>query len=231
MRQAKQPNLLLNSQSKRTAVSRAELALRPERPSDYLRDAADNAVVASRVLMDLLNHHKNAGGRSRRLVGLEYEGYSIPPRRYAGPQSTIVIILTDEDVQSLAHAIDTFATLIREVAHLLQPNRVEEPTPSARLLGRIIAEQAILLSRAISKLEQEQEYGEILGQVIELRRLEKMANDTLNQTMVVLYDGASDVSTLTEAIRLSELYHLMENATDRAGDIASVLEGMILQHM
>lgn len=210
-------------------MSRAELPLRPERPSGYLRDAVDNAAVASRVLMDLLNRHKDADGRSRRLVSIEYEGSFIPPRRYAGPHSIFVIPLADEDVQNLADRMDSFASLIRKVAHLLQLDRVEEPTPSARLLGRIIGEQAMILSRAIPKLEHKQEYGEILRQVIELRRLEKMADDTLNQAMVVLYDGATDISTLIEAIRLSGLYHLMENATDRAEDIASILEGMILQ--
>ena len=66
--------------------------------------------------------------------------------------------------------------------------------------------------------------------VVEIHRLENEADDALNQALATLYDGAVDIPTLVCAIRWGELYGLLEDATDRAEDVANTLEGIVLKH-
>jgi uncharacterized protein Yka (UPF0111/DUF47 family) len=66
--------------------------------------------------------------------------------------------------------------------------------------------------------------------VVEIHRLENEADDVLNEALAVLYDGASDIPSLVTCMRWGELYGLLEDATDRAEDVADVLEGIYLKN-
>jgi uncharacterized protein Yka (UPF0111/DUF47 family) len=45
-----------------------------------------------------------------------------------------------------------------------------------------------------------------------------------------LYDGVEAVPDLIHALRWGELYQLLEDATDRAEDVADTLEGILLKY-
>ena len=60
--------------------------------------------------------------------------------------------------------------------------------------------------------------------------LENEADDALNQALATLYDEATDIPSLVTCIHWGEIYGLLEDATDRAEDVADVLEGIYLKH-
>ena len=71
---------------------------------------------------------------------------------------------------------------------------------------------------------------QIRRHVLEVHRLENEADDTLNEALAALYDDATDIPSLITCIRWGELYGLLEDATDRAEDVADVLEGIYLKN-
>jgi uncharacterized protein Yka (UPF0111/DUF47 family) len=109
--------------------------------------------------------------------------------------------------------------------------RLAESTEPARLLARILQEQAEGLAKAVALLGNIGKNGDqIRRYVVEIHRLENEADDVLNEALAVLYDDASDIPTLVNRMRWGELYGLLEDATDRAEDVADVLEGIYLKH-
>ena len=88
-----------------------------------------------------------------------------------------------------------------------------------------------MLAKAMPLLANVSKHGsEIRRLVLETHRLENEADDTLNQALAVLYDGVTEIPALISQMRWGEICGLLEDATDRAEDVADVLEGIYLKN-
>ena len=97
-------------------------------------------------------------------------------------------------------------------------------------MARIIAAQAKLLTTAMPLLENPSQGEELRRQALEIRKLESEADVIIDAASASLYDGASDIPNLVAAIRWGELYQYLEDATDRAQDVANALEEISLKN-
>jgi uncharacterized protein Yka (UPF0111/DUF47 family) len=75
-------------------------------------------------------------------------------------------------------------------------------------------------------LESAKQREAALHSTIELNRLENEADEILSQALATLYD----IPAVVEALHWGELYQLLEDATDRAEDVADTLEAIVLKH-
>jgi predicted phosphate transport protein (TIGR00153 family) len=143
---------------------------------------------------------------------------------------TFVTPLDREDIRNLAHALDTFVDYLEEAAHRLQLYQIAQPTEPARQLGRLINQQATIIAEAMPLLESAKQREAVLHSTVELNRLENEADEVLSQALATLYDGVTDIPAVVEALHWGELYQLLEDATDRAEDVADTLEAIVLKH-
>jgi uncharacterized protein Yka (UPF0111/DUF47 family) len=67
----------------------------------------------------------------------------------------------------------------------------------------------------------------ILPHCIEINRLENLADGKLRNALEVLFAAPADH---LHVIQWKELYELLEVATDKAEDVADVIEGIVLQN-
>jgi predicted phosphate transport protein (TIGR00153 family) len=161
---------------------------------------------------------------------LERRGDEITHQIFNALNRTFVTPLDREDISNLASRIDDFVDYVEDTARRMWLYRIESPTEPARLLGRIIAEQAALIAEAIPILSDLRHSDKLLRFVVDINRLEDEADDILNNALAALYDGAADIPTLIKAIRWGELYQDLEVATDRGEDVANTLEGIVLKN-
>ena len=204
---------------------------RDEQFFEHFREAAANAAEVAQVLAEVVEGEEDVERKVRRLRDLEHRGDEITHRVFNALDSTFVTPLDREDIRALAGELDDFVDGLEEVGRRLWLYRLAEPTEPIRLLARIVQEQAGLLAEAVPLLEHVGKQAPALRRhVVEIHRLENEADDALNQALATLYDGAVDIPTLVRAIRWGELYGLLEDATDRAEDVANTLEGIVLKH-
>ena len=167
----------------------------------------------------------------RLLRDLEHRGDEITHRIFSALNSTFVTPLDREDIRELAVKFDDLVDDAEEAGKRLGLYRLAESTEPARLLARILHEQTEGLAKAVALLSNIGKNGdEIRRYVVEIHRLENEADDVLNEALAVLYDSASDIPSLVTCMRWGELYGLLEDATDRAEDVADVLEGIYLKN-
>ncbi len=197
---------------------------------DYFREAAEVAAEAALLLADILDQANEVERKARRIRDLEHQGDEITHRVYQALNSTFVTPLDREDIRSLASSLDDFIDYVEEVARRIALYRLASSTDLARLLTRIIAEQAQVLAKAVPLMEHDKRHDEVLRWVVEINRLENEADDTLSRALAGLYDGVTDVSSLIQAIRWGELYQLLEDATDRAEQVANTLEAIVVKY-
>jgi uncharacterized protein len=201
-----------------------------ERFFGYFRDAATNAADAARLLLTLVEQFDDVERRARRLRDLEHRGDEITHQVINALNSTFVTPFDREDIRNLATTLDDFVDYIEETGRRLWLYRVDQPTERARLLARIITEQAELIAEAVPKLEDARQHDAMLRTAVDINRLENEADDVLNHALASLYDDATDIPSLIRAIRWGELYQQLEDASDRAEDVANTLEGIVLKH-
>lgn len=197
---------------------------------NYFRQAAEVAVEAANLLAEILDQFADVERKARRIRDLEHQGDEITHKVYQALNSTFVTPLDREDIRSLASSLDDFIDHIEEVARRLALYRLTGSTDLARLVGRIIAEQAQVLATAIPQLESDKKHDEVLRLVVEINRLENEADDTLSQALAGLFEGATDIPAVILGVRWGELYQLLEDTTDRAEDVANTLEAIVVKY-
>lgn len=203
---------------------------RNERFFDYFRDAAQNAATAAQLLVDLVENYQDVEQKVRRLRELEHRGDEITHQVFNALNRTFVTPLDREDIRTLASSIDDFVDAIEDFGKRLWIYRIEKMTPGARSLAQIIGEQARVLAEAMPLIARSQDADSLKRQIVVINRLENEADDLLNTTLAGLFDGADDIPKLIKAIRWGELYQELEEATDRAEDVANTLEGIMLKN-
>ncbi|MDQ2653770.1 MAG: DUF47 family protein [Chloroflexota bacterium] len=204
---------------------------RDEQFFDQFQESADNAAEVTRVLLDVVS---NVGDRERNvhlLQDLEHRGDEITHRIFSALNSTFVTPLDRDDIRDLAVKLDDLVDDAEEAGKRLVLYRLEGEKNAATLLARILHEQALLLARAMPLLAEVGKRGEEIRRVVlETHRLENEADDTLNQKLAILYDGVTDIPHLISQMRWGEICGLLEDATDRAEDVADVLEGIYFKN-
>lgn len=204
---------------------------RDEQFFTFFEEASANASEVAAVLVTVIDNGRDVKRDVDRLRDLEHRGDEITHRIYSALNSTFVTPLDREDIQHLAAAFDDFVDDMEEAGKRRWLYKIEHSTEPARLFARILREQAECLAGAMPLLQQVPKNGAKLRRVVlEIHRLENEADEALHQALATLYDGATDIPTLIQAIRWGELYGLLEDATDGAEGVANVLEGILIKN-
>jgi uncharacterized protein len=194
---------------------------------NLFEDDARNAVKAANLLEDLVNHWENVDAKVSLINDTEHQGDEITHRIMAELHSTFITPLDREDIAALAHAIDDIVDFIQAAADAMLVYRVKAPTQRARELASIIVQGANELVKAVPDLRRPSDMKEIHIHCVELNRLENAADRVYRLALGELFTDNIEVS---EIIKWREIYGHMESATDRAEDVANVLEGVALKN-
>ncbi len=204
---------------------------RDEQFFDHFRDSAENAAEVMAVLEKVVANHADRERDVRLLRDLEHRGDEITHRIFSALNSTFVTPLDRDDIRSLAATLDDLVDDAEEVGKRLWLYRLGASSDAATLMARILHEQTDVLAKAVPLLANVAKQGEeIRRHVVEIHRLENEADDVLNQAMASLYEGVTEIPDLVARMRWGEIFGLLEDATDRAEDVADVLEGIYLKN-
>jgi hypothetical protein len=102
--------------------------------------------------------------------------------------------------------------------------RITNPPREAGELARLILAQTEQLKQAVSLLEKN---GDVLAHCVEINRLENEADQVSRAAIARLFEHEKDPITL---IKIKELLEFLETATDRAEDVADILETVMLKN-
>src|SRR3989440_10266798 len=129
---------------------------------DYFHDAVSNAEDVAKALDDLFEHYVEVEGKARRVRDLERKGDDIIHEIFNALNRTFVTPLDREDIADLASRIDDFVDTIEQAVRRIWLYRIDEPTEHARLLARIIGEQATLIASTIPHLKNRRQWNHML---------------------------------------------------------------------
>ncbi len=137
---------------------------------------------------------------------------------------TFVTPIDREDIHALVRALDDVIDDIDASADMLRLYRIEHVRSAARELARMITAATEHVHRGLLALEQKKGVTEAVQAIV---RVESQA-DAIYQTAVGdLFDTEKDAVAI---LKWKEILDMLEGATDRCKDVATVLEGIFVKH-
>ena len=186
--------------------------------------ASENLIAGARVMVDLFADYKDVETKIAELRRIERTGDEITHNVFTKLNSTFITPFDREDIHELASSLDDVLDFLNSAGARIVMYRITNPPPAALDLSRLILLQAQELHRALPLL---QKNGDILTHCVEINRIENEADVVSRAAIGRLFDEEKDPITL---IKIKELIEFLEIATDKAEDVANVLETVVLKN-
>jgi len=201
------------------------------RSEDFFSDfEAQAAAVAegTRLFKDLLDDFRDVEKKVQAIKDVEHRADDITHRAFARLHTQFITPFDRAEIHRLLSRIDDVIDLADGAASRLHLYEIDSILPDAREIAAVLVAQADKMQDAVRGLRDlKRDPGTILDACREINVLENQADALTRRTMARLFRKANDPLTV---MMWKEIIDLIEGATDRAEDVANVIEGLVLGH-
>jgi predicted phosphate transport protein (TIGR00153 family) len=191
---------------------------------DLFAQMTGNLGEAARVLKTTLEDFRDVEERVRLLKEIEHRGDEMTHNILTKLNQTFITPFDREDIHQLASSLDDVLDFTYAAGVRLTMYKIISAPEAAPKLADILVRQTDQLSQAMGRLEKNHDH--VLENCVEINRLENEADQVARTAIAVLFDKEKDPISL---IKLKELFEVLETATDKAEDVANVLEAVVLK--
>jgi uncharacterized protein len=183
-----------------------------------------NLIGGASTLVELFANFVDVERKVEQIDRFEKEGDELTHSILTKLNQTFITPFDREDIHQLASKFDDVLDFIHVACTRMMMYRITAPPPAAGKLAKIILMQSEELQKAVSLL---QKNGNILAHCVEINRLENEADTVAQDAIARLFECEKDPINL---IKIKELIEFLERATDKAEDVADVLETVVLKN-
>ncbi len=189
---------------------------------------ADAVVEGTKALKSLLEDFTSVPEKVAKLKEIEHRADDITHRAFARLHTQFITPFDRAEIHRLLSRIDDVVDLADAAAERLALYDIDEVIPEARDLAAVLVAQAEKMAEVVRGLRTfRKDAGAVLAGCREINSLENQADSLTRRTMAKLFKRGSDPLTV---VKWKEIIDLIESATDRAEDVANVIEGVVLEH-
>jgi uncharacterized protein len=182
-------------------------------------------VEAAEILIVMLNNPDDSLPLlASQIKDIEHKGDELTHHVIDELNKTFITPIDREDIYSLSKALDDVLDLIDSTAARIIMFRIKEPIAVAPEMAAVLLSQAIVLKSAVSNLK---DHHHVVERCIEINRLENDADRLFQLAIGSLFDNVKDP---IEVIKRKEIIETLETATDKAEDVANVLESIVVKN-
>ncbi len=190
---------------------------------ELFAEMAGNLHQGAALLLQVLRQFENVEAGVQQLKEIEHRGDEVTHTLLSALNKTFITPFDREDIHRLASSLDDVLDFIYAAGERLVMYNFRQPSAAAVELAELIVLQAQEIERALPLLRK---HDQVLKSCLEIGRLEKAADRVARGAIATLFEKEKDPISL---IKAKELYEVMEAATDKAADVANVLESIVLK--
>ena len=198
---------------------------------DFFADFEAQAalVVEGAILLKaLLDDFTDVPRKCQAIKDVEHRADDITHRAFARLHTQFITPFDRSEIHRLLSRIDDVLDLADAAAERLGLYDIDVVLPEARELAGVLVAQSRKMEEAVKGLrDMKKNPQHILEACKEMNVLENQADTLTRQTMAKLFKRGNDPLTV---MKWKEIIDLIEDATDRAEDVANVIEGVVLEH-
>jgi uncharacterized protein len=159
-----------------------------------------------------------------KIKDLEHKGDELTHRVIDELNKTFITPIDREDIHDLSTALDDVLDLIDGTAGRIVLFQIKKPISEVPQMSAILLSQVREISAAVSNLQDD---DKVVNRCIEINRLENDADRLFQTAIGHLFEEVKDP---IDVIKRKEIIDLIELATDKAEDVANVLETIMVKN-
>lgn len=188
---------------------------------------ADTTLQAARLLPEMFDNLASAAEYARRIKDLEHRGDKTTHDALAALHKTWITPLDREEIHNLMTSLDDVLDAIDEAAERVSLYDIQEATPEGRELVAAVIACAEETRKAVEALHELKAPERILAFCLEINKQENHADEIHHRGVARLFREKLDPLFV---MKWRDVYDSLERATDRAEDVANLIEGIVLEH-
>jgi hypothetical protein len=193
---------------------------------EMIDKAINNLVKSSDHLVLMFKEPQDFEKKAKAMHEYEQEGDILTHDIMKELNKTFLTPIDREDIHALASRIDDVLDLMWAAVDRMTVYRVDRPTGEAVSIAEDLQMIAGILRKVVRELR-EKNYSHVQEHCIEINRLENRIDRQYRDALGRLLNTPNDPVFV---IKWKDIYTLLEDASDRAEDIANILEGIVLKH-
>lgn len=180
---------------------------------------------AAEILGNMVRHPKeDLSPLAAKIKDLEHKGDELTHSVIDELNKTFITPIDREDIHDLCAALDDVLDLIDNTATRIVLFRITETIRAVPEMCDVLLSQAKTMGAAVSDL---QNNDHVVEHCIEINSLENDADKLFQTAIAALFEEVKDP---IEVIKRKEIIETLEAATDKAEDVANVLESIIVKN-
>ena len=189
------------------------------------REMTEHILAAAEILGTMLNTPSaDLMALAARIKDLEHKGDELTHHVIEELNKTFITPIDREDIHDLCSALDDVLDLIDNTAMRIVLFRIKEQIAAVPEMCAVLLSQAKEIGSAVSNFKNN---DQVVKHCIEINRLENDADRLFQTAIATLFDQVRDP---IEVIKRKEIIETLEAATDKAEDVANVLESIIVKN-
>jgi predicted phosphate transport protein (TIGR00153 family) len=182
---------------------------------------------AAGLLVEILEHPDRAQGLGQQISDLEHEGDRITHDTVLALHQTWITPLDREDIHALVSRLDDVLDLIDSASDRFALYQLSAVRPEAIEIARILHLACGEIERAVGMLDNMKDVKPLLDLCRQINRHEHDADTVFRRALARLFNERTDP---LEVMKWRDILDALETATDRAEDVANIIEGIVLEH-
>jgi predicted phosphate transport protein (TIGR00153 family) len=195
-----------------------------------LREMSDVIVVAANLITECVQTKTHEGALEcfRKIKEQERKGDSLQNKIFDELNKTFITPFDREDINNLASKLDDVTDLINSCAKRITLYKPKQMPESAVRLATLVKESAIVLTKAVEELDVlKKNITSITEHCNRLADIEHNADDVYEHFLIDLFENEKDA---IEIIKLKDILHELERATDAAESVGKIIKTIIVKY-
>jgi predicted phosphate transport protein (TIGR00153 family) len=188
---------------------------------------AQRTTRAAELLVEMLEHPDRAQNLVQKISDLEHEGDRITHDTVLALHQTWITPLDREDIHALISRLDDVLDFIDSAADRFALYELGSVRPEAVEIGKILHLSCKEIERAMGLLHNMKDVTPLLDLCRHINRHEHDADEVFRRGLARLFNEKTDP---LEVMKWRDVLDALETATDRAEDVANIIEGIVLEH-
>ena len=194
---------------------------------EHFLEHADLCVRGAQEMAAMMKNFDQREEHAHAIEGLEKQADRVTDRTLELLQKSFFAPFDRDDIHKLITRMDDILDLLEDGAQSIYLYDIKAVTPEASRLADLCLECTEKVRTCIGLLQNMSKPREILALCEEIDKLESDADHVMRAAMSKLFRDEPDVRNL---IKLKAIYEILEMVTDRCEDVATIIEGIVIEN-
>ncbi len=195
---------------------------------DYFLQHADLCVQGAQEMAEMMKNFDQCEDRTLAIESIEKQADKVTDNTLELLQRSFFTPFDRDDIHKLITRMDDILDLLEDGAQSIYLYDVKSVTPEAIRLAELCLEGTEKVRHAIKLLQNMGSHGRgVLALCEEIDKVESNADHVMRAAMSKLFRDEPEVRNI---IKLKAIYEILELVTDRCEDVATLIEGIVIEN-